>query len=392
LSTDVNVRGVIPKHWTLDSTGGSVAATNSGNAGTFIWGDTDDSTFSDTTTFVNSGTFADDATGFSQQFEGPRFVNTGTVLSNAPGFGLAAAPHVIPVFVDHGIVQVGPKGVFVAAGVFDLATGGTISNHGIFDYATTTLDLDGGTVTAGVLTNPYHLAAGPSTVEFESPMPAGSTGTIDVEIQTTLRGKIPKHWTVNFTGGSITAVSSGNNGTLNWGASAQLLTAQPFVNTGAVNDYSGDLEVSAPPTSESRQPPTVFVNAATGHILAKEADAGVMVTGNLSNYGSVQLGPNRLSVTGNYVQTASGSLELAIVGPDNFGFVTVDGRATLGGALTIGKLASYTAHSGDSQQILTAHTVSGTFRPTRVPEDGPGLVTKVDYGAGGVTLEVQKGA
>ena len=34
-----------------------------------MWGDTDDSEFSDSTAFVNSGTFTDDATGYSQDID-----------------------------------------------------------------------------------------------------------------------------------------------------------------------------------------------------------------------------------------------------------------------------------------------------------------------------------
>ena len=309
-----------------------------------------------------------------------RFVNTGTVTSNAPGFGIVAPPHATPVFVDKGAVQVGTKGVFAAAGVFDLASGGTISNHGIFDYAGTTLNLDGGTVTAGVLTNPYHLGAGPSTVVFGHPVPAGATGTIDVEIPTTLVGVIPKRWTINVTAGSVTAVGSGNDGTLDWGTSTELITTEPFVNASTLNDSSGTLEVVSPD----------FVNAATGHILANNADAGVMVTGNFSNYGRLLVGPNRVSVTKNYDQTATGSIELTVTGTYAFGFVSVDGRAILGGALAVAKLRSYTAAAGDSQQIVIAHGLSGIFRDVSVFEDGPGLLTKLNYSAGGVSIEVQK--
>ena len=302
------------------------------------------------------------------------------MTSNAPGFGIVAPPHVTPVFVDQGAVLVGPKGAFAAAGVFDLATGGTINNRGIFDYASTTLNIDGGTVTAGALTNPYHLGAGISTVVFEHPMPAGATGTIDVEIPTTLQGVIPKHWTINVTAGSVTAVSSGNDGTLNWGASAELTTVEGFVNASTLNDYSGTLEVVSPD----------FVNAVTGHILANKAGGGVMVTGNFSNYGALLVGPNRVSVTKNYAENATGRLELTVTGTYAFGLISADGRATLGGALTVAKLPSYKAAAGDSQQIVVAHGLSGTFRDVSMFADGPSLVTTVNYSSGGVSLEVKK--
>lgn len=37
VATDANLQGTIAKHWTVDDTGGSVAATDAGNAGTFAW-------------------------------------------------------------------------------------------------------------------------------------------------------------------------------------------------------------------------------------------------------------------------------------------------------------------------------------------------------------------
>ena len=67
MSTGINLEGVIPSHWMIDNTGGSIVASASGNAGTFVWKDVNDSTFTDSGTFVNSGAFTDDATGFTQQ-------------------------------------------------------------------------------------------------------------------------------------------------------------------------------------------------------------------------------------------------------------------------------------------------------------------------------------
>ncbi len=202
VATSANLEGVIPKHWTIDNTGGSIAATQAGNAGTFVWEDIDNSTFSDPTTFVNSGTFTDDATGWSQDIEVSRFVNTGTVNSNAPGFGLSGATGITgPLFVDLGRLDVAPKQSFSAAGVFELAAGGTIDNRGGFSIDGTTLDVHGGSVLGQPPSVLYHLGAQPAVVRFEPPVPAGSSGTIDIGMPVTLYGVIPRHWTLDVVGG-----------------------------------------------------------------------------------------------------------------------------------------------------------------------------------------------
>lgn len=385
VSTGANLKGVIPKHWTLDNSDGSIAASNSGNKGTFIWtAGVDDVTLSDATPFVNSGSFTDDATGFSQQLEVPRFVNNGTFTSNAPGFGVGGNGFT-PVFVDNGTVRVGAKGGFGATGVFDLNAGGTVLNQGGFGLSGVTLNVGGGSISGKPATALYHLGASAVAVKFETPMPAASHGNLTLGLATTLTGVIPRHWTVNEVGGpgaAITAVGSGNDGTLTWAANAALTSTGTFRNSGVIDLTNGSVGFDTPS----------FVNAGGKVIIT--GDTGISVPKDFTNNGSFILGPgNKASVGGNYVQGPAGSLDLAL-GMNGtslaVGSVGVGGDAHLGGALNFTKVAGFKPQVGVSGPIVTAHALSGRFGPVTGTGDGSGLATVVTYGLTSVTVEVSK--
>jgi hypothetical protein len=77
--------------------------------------------------------------------------------------------------------------------------------------------MKGGLVTSGVLRTSQFLGDAAPTFNFASPIPSTSSGTI-VDINGgALNGVIPKHWSVDVVGGSITASSgAGNAGTLEY--------------------------------------------------------------------------------------------------------------------------------------------------------------------------------
>jgi hypothetical protein len=282
ITSSADLQGIIPRHWALDVSGGSVTASNSGNEGTFLWDHDDNSTFSDATTFVNSGTFTDTTTGWSQQIEVSRFVNTGTVTSNAPGFGMSAAAGMAgPVFVNDGIFIIEPKASFSAAGTFDLA-GGAIVNHGGFGIGKTVLEVNGGSLRGSPASDVYSLGAGPATVTFEPSVSASSVGHLVFGTGLTINGIIPKGWVLDNIGGPGDAMSanhSGNKGTLIWNANAALTATGPFVNSGTLNVTYGSFGLAAQD----------FVNAAGGKLLVNGDSAisasGASTTMGLSSWG-----------------------------------------------------------------------------------------------------------
>jgi hypothetical protein len=378
------LRGVIPKHWALDVSGGSVTASASGNNGTFLWDHDDNSTFSDPTTFVNSGTFSDITTGWLQQIEVPRFVNKGTVTSDAPGLVMSKVPGMAgPVFVNTGTLLIGPKQSFGAAGTFDLA-GGSVINHGSFGIGGTLLEVNAGSLLGEPATD-YNGAAGPATVTFEPSVSASSAGQLLFGTGLTVNGIIPKKWVLNNQGGpgdSLAVVHSGNKGTIIWNANATLTATGPFVNSGTFNVTYGNFGVKAQD----------FVNAAGGKFLVN-GDTGVSASGNFNNYGSFELGAGvRSSVAGHYLQASGGSFVLDVAG-DNFsvGSLSVGGTASLGGSLIVNKLAGLKVAAGDSASVITAHALSGKFNPVSGLSSG-GTVLQLSYSPTAVTLAPPKAA
>jgi hypothetical protein len=378
------LRGVIPRHWALDVSGGSVTASGSGNNGTFLWDHDDNSTFSDATTFVNSGTFTDDTTGWLQQIQVPRFVNKGTVTSDAPGLIMSKAPGMAgPVFVNYGTLLIGPKESFGAAGTFNLA-GGSVINHGNFVIGGSVLEVNAGSLLGQPATD-YNSAAGPATVTFTPSVSAASAGHLDFGTGLTINGVIPKKWVIDNQGGpgdALTADHSGNKGSLIWDANAAITATGAFVNSGTFDITYGNFGLSAQD----------FVNAPGGRFLVT-GDTGLSASGNFNNYGTFELGAGDMSsVSGNYSQTSAGSFVLD-AGGGNFsvGSLSVGGTASLGGALIVNKLAGLKVAAGDSASVITAHALSGKFKTVSGLSSG-GNVLQVSYSPTAVTLAPPKTA
>src|SRR4029078_6075065 len=91
------------------------------------------------------------------------------------------------------------------------------------------------------------------------------------------------------------------------------------------------------------------------------------ITGNVTNGGTVSPGTataaGALSITGNYTQTASGSLNIKLGGTSagQFDTLAVTGTATLAGAVNASSLNSFTATSGQRFDVLTYASKSGSY-------------------------------
>ena len=96
-----------------------------------------------------------------------------------------------------------------------------------------------------------------------------------------------------------------------------------------------------------------------------------------TNAGIVDLQSGNLTITGDYIQTASGSLDLSLGGTaagSEYCQLAVSGAASLGGALNVVTVDGFEPAVGDSFQILTAGTVSGKFASTAGLDIGQGLI------------------
>jgi hypothetical protein len=383
------LHGVIPRHWRVEVTGGSLTATpGSGNAGTLEY-DTNNSTLLDPGTFTNAGTLVDDSTGFSQQIAVADFVNTGTVVANGPGLGFAATPTSQPAvpaatFLNQGNVRVSHGGVFSSGGAasttFILAPGGTIATTGTFNIANlSTFVMGGGSVTAGMLRTSQFLGAAAPTFKFGAHLPATSSGALDDTNGGTLEGVIPRHWTFELTGGSLTATPSSGNA----GVFALDYTGYPMRDPGVFTNAGTFMD--AEPVSVGD-----LVNQAHAALLVKEG-VSFAASSSISNAGQLVLAAGAaLSVGGPYMQESTGTLQVTVAGtaPTTYGHLAVKGRALLGGVLSIVKGPSYAAKQGDTQQIITAASIARRFSLLHVAAAGPGLVFKVATSATALTLTV----
>ena len=115
------------------------------------------------------------------------------------------------------------------------------------------------------------------------------------------------------------------------------------------------------------------------------------VTGNFSNAGIVSPGnsPGTITITGNYTQTAAGTLRIEIAGnaAGQFDLLAVGGKATIAGTAQFITLNNFAPAGGDRFTFLTAGGgVTGTFNPVTL--DAPLLGGTVEYAAKSATLVI----
>jgi hypothetical protein len=116
------------------------------------------------------------------------------------------------------------------------------------------------------------------------------------------------------------------------------------------------------------------------------------VTGTVNNAGgSVEpgLSPGQLNITGNYTQSAAGSLEIELGGPTpgtDHDWLAVTGMAVLGGTLQVALIDGFIPFIGQQFTVLTAGSVGAAF--TTVESLSPGLEINVIYNPTSVVLEI----
>ena len=196
-----------------------------------------------------------------------------------------------------------------------------------------------------------------------------------------------------------------NAGTLNWNAptDGQIGTSMTaFNNTGTVNlNGPGKLQVVSPFTQSGT------IQLTGGSTIARSGgftSSGLLtgsgtidVTGGaLTNNGSIRPDgggadvTGTLSITGNYVQTAAGTLDLQAegTGAGAFDRLAVSGSATLNGTLAVATASGFVPTAGQSFGFVTYGSSSGAFSTITAPAF-PGL--NPTYGATSAVFQVQSG-
>jgi hypothetical protein len=108
-----------------------------------------------------------------------------------------------------------------------------------------------------------------------------------------------------------------------------------------------------------------LTNASDGQLHVRTGTGGPRsLNGNLVNAGELEPGyPSSLLVQGNYTQTASGAFRCLFAGAaiGEFSRLTVQGTATLSGAISAKRLQGYNPNSGLLHAVLNATSRLGTF-------------------------------
>lgn len=93
------------------------------------------------------------------------------------------------------------------------------------------------------------------------------------------------------------------------------------------------------------------------------------VAGNVTNLGTLRLGAGHVTVTGDFVNTASGvvHLDIAGTGPAQFGRLVISGLAALDGTLDALLVNGFVPAPGDRFQFMTFDSRTGSFDTLNVP-------------------------
>lgn len=190
-----------------------------------------------------------------------------------------------------------------------------------------------------------------------------ATGVFDIQ-----------HATNRQLGGGVGGVSTVNNaGTMTKSAGGTRTPVNAnFTNTGALNVNNGTMYFIAAFTQTAGS--TTLNGGNIDGAISFFFDGGTLggvgtitTTGNVFNNGAIVspgLTPGTLNITGNYIQTAGGSLNIELGGftpGTQFDVLAITGSATLGGTLNVLSLSSFSPGAGVSFQVMTFASRTGDF-------------------------------
>jgi hypothetical protein len=127
-----------------------------------------------------------------------------------------------------------------------------------------------------------------------------------------------------------------------------------------------------------------------GTLSAQNGASLSITTPECSNLGVLSLGSNcAATVTGDYLQSASGNLFVDLGGPaaGAYSQLNVTGAANLDGTLNIGLTNGYTPSLGDTFNLLNWTSYTGAFAAVNGTNLPGGLVLKGSYQPTGLSLK-----
>ena len=317
-----------------------------------------------TSTFNNSGIFRKSAGAGVSNFGSNAFVNSGTIDAQTGRIVLGG-----------GNATFNAGSIFTGAGEVDIGT--STFNGG---FTSSNVDFTGGTFTgnAAALTGTADWEAGTFTgtwtVNGGATLNATTGGSKIISSAT-----VTNNGSVNWSGGGIflgNGSSLVTNGTLtatsddqitNLGGAVSTITNNGLIqkaggigtttlasgigfdNNGTINVLSGTIGL-----------PSAFTNDGT------LGGTGTFTSANLTNGGIIAPGApgstGTLALTGNYAQTAFGTLNTQLASTGSFDLFNISGTAALNGTLALSCILSCAINTGDSFVILNSvGNLSGTF-------------------------------
>jgi len=142
---------------------------------------------------------------------------------------------------------------------------------------------------------------------------------------------------------------------------------------------------------------SLLVNELQIHLVHQGRAPQRMARRSRRNWRAASLGvtatdPALLNITGNFTQSAAGSLNIKIAGlvaGSQFDQVAINGAAMLNGTLNVTLVGGFTPAAGNSFAIMTFGLPSGVFATTNLPPLQGGLSWNMQYGSNSLTLTVQ---
>jgi hypothetical protein len=290
---------------------------------------------------------------------------------------------------------VGPQGSSLTADGGILSNGGnldgrTLDNVGAATFASTPAGLDGGfnladgavfnngspsntqaSFTADVnyglpsiygdgTFNNYGAFAKTNTAPLSFGIPFNSTGSVIVQQASLGLGNATNSGTVTVSSGTALGV-----GSYTQTAGATILNGGT-INGGALSINGGAL-------------------SGTGTINANVTNGGQVIPGGTGAAGL-------LTINGNYTQTATGSLNIELGGTvaGSSDQLVVSGAATLGGALNVATIGSFTPALGNTFQVMTFGSSSGNFNTYNGTNLANGLFLDPVFSSTSLTLDTDQ--
>jgi hypothetical protein len=205
----------------------------------------------------------------------------------------------------------------------------------------------------------------------------------------------------NVSAGTVNAIqlTVGANGSLNMSSGTLLTAGTMNFAHGSINITGATLVLNGPSIIDPALtvPATTTLQATNG---LQRANTNV-VMGNLINAGTVQAltGNDSFSVTGSFNQSAGGLLEIPIETDSGTSYETgalfsVLGSSTLGGTLDVTASPDFPITDGESFQILSLASETGTFSSIELPPLAGGLYwnTSTLYTNGTITAVPEPGS